>query len=200
MFSGIIQELGEVCFFEAQGNGLSLGIKSTPLFVSPLVTGDSVAVDGVCLTLTSCNESKIFFDVIPETLACTTLGEKRCSDQVNLEAALKMGDSIGGHLLSGHVFGTAEIFLIKENRYYFRGSKELSQYLFEKGFIAIDGISLTLVSVDSDTFSVGLIPETLQRTTLGKKREGERVNIEIDMSTKIQVDTVKRILASSGKD
>ncbi|WP_100934596.1 riboflavin synthase subunit alpha [Candidatus Chlamydia corallus] len=200
MFSGIIQELGEICFLEFQGKGLGLGIKSTPAFARLLVPGSSVGVDGICLTVVSRDQNKIFFDVIPETLACTTLGERNCGDLVNLEGALHMGDAIGGHLLSGHVLGTTEIVVIKENRYYFRTSEELSPYLFGKGFIAIDGISLTIVSVDFDTFSVGLIPETLQRTTLGKKKEGERVNIEIDMSTKVQVDAIQRSLALAEKE
>ncbi|SPN73651.1 Riboflavin synthase alpha chain,riboflavin synthase subunit alpha,riboflavin synthase, alpha subunit,Lumazine binding domain [Chlamydia serpentis] len=197
MFSGIVQELGEVCFLEPQGKGLALGVKSTSVFSSVLLPGCSIAVDGVCLTLKFQNKKGLFFDVIPETLACTTLGERQCGDLVNLESALKMGESVGGHLLSGHVLETAEISDIKENRYYFLTPKELAPYLFDKGFIAVDGVSLTIVSVDFTTFSVGLIPETLQRTTLGKKGVGERVNIEIDMSTKVQVDTMKRILAQA---
>ncbi|ANH78327.1 riboflavin synthase [Candidatus Chlamydia sanziniae] len=194
MFTGIVQELGEVCLLATRGNGLSLGVQSSSEFAHELVSGDSVAVDGVCLTVVRRDGNRIFFDVIPETLACTTIGERSVGDKVNLEGSLRMGDSMGGHLVSGHVLGTAEIVAIEENRYYFHVVENLAPYLFEKGFIAVDGASLTIVSVDGAVFSVGLIPETLQRTTLGYKREKARVNIEIETSTKIQVDTLRRLM------
>ncbi|WP_201456691.1 riboflavin synthase subunit alpha [Chlamydia sp. 17-3921] len=193
MFSGIVQELGRVCFLESKKSVLILGVQCSSCFLDALALGCSVAVDGVCLTLTRKESDKIFFDVIPETLACTTIGERVIGDRVNLENSLRLGDPIGGHIVSGHVGGTGKIVAIKENYYHFQVSLTFAPYLFHKGFIAIDGISLTLVSVENERFSVGLIPETLQRTTLGWKGVGSLVNIEVDMSTKVQVDTLRRL-------
>ncbi|WP_348663751.1 riboflavin synthase subunit alpha [Chlamydia vaughanii] len=194
MFSGIVQELGEVASVQPRDEGLTLGIQCSSKCVSQLETGCSIAIDGVCLTAVSFDETgKIFFDVIPETLACTTIGDLTKGDRVNIERSLKASDEIGGHMVSGHVCGVGEIVRIEKNRYYFRVPNSLAIYLFEKGFVSVDGISLTIVTVDEDVFSIGLIPETLARTTLGFKREKSKVNIEPDMNTKTQVDTLRRL-------
>lgn len=194
MFSGIVQELGQIFSIEPRDEGLTIGVEVSSSCISGLEIGCSVAIDGVCLTVVKLEEGgKMFFDIIPETLSCTTIGEKVVGDRVNVERSLKGSDEIGGHMVSGHVCGIGEIVLIEKNRYYFRVPSSLSIYLFEKGFISIDGISLTLVTVEEDVCSVGLIPETLSRTTLGYKREGFKVNIEPDMATKTQVDTLRRL-------
>lgn len=194
MFSGIVQELGEIFSVESREEGLTIGVQGSPTCISELEIGCSVAIDGVCLTVIRLEEEgKMFFDIIPETLACTTIGDRSVGDRVNIERSLKVSDEIGGHMVSGHVCGIGEIVRIEKNRYYFRVPSSLSLYLFEKGFVSVDGISLTVVTVNEDVFSVGLIPETLSRTTLGYKREGSKVNIEPDMATKTQVDTLRRL-------
>lgn len=196
MFSGIIQELGIVMAIQEKPGhqGLVLGIHCSPQCLLGLRIGYSVAIDGVCLTVIDYDPSgKIFFDIIPETLKCTTIGEYILGRKVNIERSLKTGDEIGGHIVSGHVCGVAEIIHIEKNRYDFQVPQELSYYLFSKGFVSLDGVSLTIAAVEDCIFSIGLIPETLMRTTLGYKREGAKVNIEPDMSTKTQVDVLRRL-------
>ncbi|EPP37771.1 Riboflavin synthase [Chlamydia avium] len=196
MFSGIVQELGTVAAIQTKykNHELALAICCSPQCVTGLQIGYSVAIDGVCLTVVDYDLSgKMFFDIIPETLECTTLGEYKVGRGVNIERSLKSGDEIGGHMVSGHVCGVAEIICIEKNRYDFHVPHALAYYLFSKGFVAIDGISLTISAVDGDRMSIGLIPETLSRTTLGYKREGDRVNIEPDMSVKTQVDALRRL-------
>lgn len=199
MFTGIIQTIGEICCVQKVDEQVSLCVRSA--YTNLLDIGCSIAVDGVCLTLVKQVQGELYFDVIPETLACTTLSMKRVGDRVNLERSAKIGDEIGGHMVSGHVLGLGNIIDINKNRYTFQISSYLASYLFEKGFIAIDGISLTPFDVheDSGMFSVSLIPETMRRTTLGAKRVGEHVNIEFDMNTKIHVDVLQRIFAKLQK-
>lgn len=196
MFSGIIQELGTVIAIQTKqrNEGLVLGVRCSPQCLVGIQMGYSVAIDGVCLTVIDYDPSgKMFFDIIPETLECTTVGEYKIGRGVNIERSLKSGDEIGGHMVSGHVCSVAEIIRIEKNCYDFQVPHVLSYYLFSKGFVSIDGISLTISTVDDNVISIGLIPETLLRTTLGYKREGAKVNIEPDMSTKIQVDTLRRL-------
>ncbi|EPP35441.1 riboflavin synthase, alpha subunit [Chlamydia ibidis] len=193
MFTGIVQELGLITSLEVTPAGRAISVRVSADCWRGLELGASVAIDGVCLTVVKVYEEKLFFDVIPETLSCTTISNYTIGDHVNVERSLKFGNEIGGHILSGHVCGVGEIVRIEQNRYYFQVPEKLSYYLFEKGFIAVDGISLTIVSVSGKEFSVGLIPETLHRTTLGCKRVGDLVNIEPDMATKSQVDTLRRL-------
>mgnify|MGYP003970305255 FL=1 len=164
-----------------------------------LQIGASVSIDGVCLTVTSINDSIVDFDIIEETLHRTTLGELEAGSQVNFERALRFGDELGGHLLSGHVMSAGLIHSIKENGegkdISIIAPPELQKYIIEKGFVAIDGISLTIGAVQSNVFELHLIPETLRMTTLGAKSEGDAVNIEIDSNTQTIVSTVERILA-----
>jgi riboflavin synthase len=151
------------------------------------------------LTVTSINDSIVDFDIIEETLHRTTLGELEAGSQVNFERALHFGDELGGHLLSGHVMSAGLIHSIKENGegkdISIIAPPELQKYIIEKGFVAIDGISLTIGAVQSNVFELHLIPETLRMTTLGAKSEGDAVNIEIDSNTQTIVSTVERILA-----
>lgn len=195
MFTGIIQTIGKICCIQKIDKHTSLCVRST--YTDSLNLGCSVAVDGVCLTLVKQNQGDLYFDVVSETLTCTTLSMKKVGDRVNLERSAKIGDEVGGHIVSGHVFGLGRILEIDEHRYTLQIPPYLASYPFEKGFIAIDGISLTLSNVceDSGIFSVNLVPETVRRTTLGAKKIGEYVNIEFDMNTKIHVDVLQRMFA-----
>ena len=135
------------------------------------------------------------FDVIPETIHRTTLGSLKPGDSVNVERALKFGDELGGHLLSGHIMGTAQISKVHNQDYTICCPPEMSDYIQEKGYIAVDGISLTIGETDGNGgFHVHIIPETLRLTTLGNKAVGDRVNIEIDAMTQAVVETTKRMM------
>jgi riboflavin synthase len=157
-------------------------------------------VDGVCLTFVEGDPTAAAFDVIDETLRLTTLGQRHPGDRVNVERAARFGDEIGGHLLSGHVAGTARVVERVEEATAFRLALQLDPalvpYVLPKGFIGLDGCSLTIgeTVADDGTFSVYLIPETLRVTTLGERRVGDRVNVEIDAMTRAVVDTTRRVL------
>ena len=191
MFTGIVQGTGAVRSIEGDSTlTFSIEIPST----EGLEVGGSVSIDGVCLTATSVGEL-VTFDVIPETIQRTTLGLLKPGDMVNVERALKFGDELGGHLLSGHIMGTAEITDVKAQDYTIRCAPEMADFIQEKGYIAVDGISLTIGEIDGKgAFDVHIIPETLRLTTLGNKFEGDRVNIEIDAMTQAVVETTKRMM------
>jgi riboflavin synthase len=163
--------------------------------VEGLKTGASVAVNGVCLTVVSIEGDHITFDVMQETIDLTTLGSLKTGDQVNVERSLKVGDEVGGHLVSGHVHGTARILDITKTEnnvtITLEPPAELSKYIFPKGFIALNGVSLTVIS--TSPLSVSLIPETLERTTFGSAQVGDLVNVEIDQQTRTIVDTIEHI-------
>lgn len=189
MFTGIVQGRGRVVSIE----GATLGIELPSN--EGLQIGGSVAIDGVCLTATSVADT-VTFDIIPETLQRTTLGGLGIGDEVNVERALKFGDELGGHLLSGHVMGTAVIESMENHDYTIRCDSSLGEFIQEKGFIAVDGISLTIGKTDGrGAFDVHIIPETLRLTTLGAKGIDSNVNIEIDAMTQAVVETVKRTMA-----
>lgn len=185
MFTGIVKGQGKVISLSP------LEIHFPTEMLPQLELGASVAVDGVCLTVTRIETHAVFFDVIEETLRCTTLGTLKPGDLVNLERSARFGDEIGGHLLSGHVIDTVEIIEAKANVRRF--ACPWMRYIFPKGYVAIDGISLTVVETTPDSFTVHLIPETLARTSLGWKGVGDRVNLEIDSQTQVIVDTVQRL-------
>ena len=197
MFTGIVAGTGRVSNIEGD-DVIRIMIDFSLVSTEGLVTGASVSVDGVCLTVVEIDNQMISFDVIPETLSMTTLGEKVVGNWVNLERALKMGDELGGHLLSGHIMGVGEI--IERSL----GDEHLDllidcpdnilKFVQEKGYIAIDGISLTIGQVDEGGFYLHLIPETLNLTTIGGKQLGENVNIEVDSMTQTIVSTVERVL------
>ena len=197
MFTGIVAGMGRIEYLgseEVIRMVLDFGIVST----SGLVTGASVSVEGVCLTVVEINGSLVSFDLIPETLISTTLGEKSVGNWVNLERALKFGDEIGGHLLSGHIMGTGEIILKDEGEdmidLLIDCPADMMNFIQEKGFIAIDGVSLTVGFVEQSAFALHLIPETLRLTSLGAKHLGDNVNIEIDSMTQTIVNTVERLM------
>ncbi|HDL8284226.1 TPA: riboflavin synthase subunit alpha [Yersinia enterocolitica] len=200
MFTGIVQGTAPVVAIDEKSNFRTHVVEMPTEMLPELALGASVAHNGCCLTVTDVNGNRVSFDLMKETLRITNLGDIKVGDVVNLERAAKFSDEIGGHLMSGHIICTAEIAKIytsENNRQiWFRlPSDDLMKYVLHKGFIGIDGISLTIGEVVGNRFCVHLIPETLARTTLGKKRLGHRVNIEIDPQTQAVVDTVERVLA-----
>ncbi|CFR11681.1 riboflavin synthase subunit alpha [Yersinia kristensenii] len=200
MFTGIVQGTAPVVAIDEKSNFRTHVVEMPTEMLPELALGASVAHNGCCLTVTEVNGNRVSFDLMKETLRITNLGDIKVGDVVNLERAAKFSDEIGGHLMSGHIICTAEITKIytsENNRQiWFRlPSDDLMKYILHKGFIGIDGISLTIGEVVGNRFCVHLIPETLARTTLGKKRLGHRVNIEIDPQTQAVVDTVERVLA-----
>ncbi|MGL9721181.1 riboflavin synthase subunit alpha [Symbiopectobacterium sp.] len=200
MFTGIVQGTAPVVSIDEKTNFRTHVVKLPPELLTGLVTGASIANNGCCLTVTAIDGDRVSFDLMKETLRLTNLGDITPGDLVNIERAAKYGDEIGGHVMSGHIMCTAEVvkILTSENNHqiWFRLSDESQmKYVLHKGFIGIDGISLTVSEVTRSRFCVHLIPETLQRTTLGQKRLGNRINIEIDPQTQAVIDTVERVLA-----
>lgn len=185
MFSGLIAHLGTVAALETlAGGGASLTVTSPSAIAEGVAPKDSIAVNGVCLTVVSHDARSVRFDVVPETLERSALGSLAPGSPVNLELSLRLGDRLGGHLVYGHVDGTARI-VSKEregqgHRIAFDLPDALVPYVVQKGYLAIDGISLTIASVANGRFEVALIPETSARTTLGPKGVGDVVNLEID--------------------
>ena len=167
-----------------------------------LQTGASVAHNGCCLTVTEADCRTARFDLMAETLDKTNLGRLKAGDLVNLERAARFGDEIGGHLMSGHITATTEILRIERTEHnttmHFALPAALKPYILPKGFVGLDGCSLTIGSVGEDSFCVHLIPETLRRTLFGTRQAGDTVNLEIDPQTQAVVDTVGRILAAKG--
>lgn len=201
MFTGIVQGTAPVVSIDEKSNFRTHIVKFPQELLPDLELGASVAHNGCCLTVTKVEGDLVSFDLMKETLRITNLGDVTIGSVVNLERAAKFNDEIGGHLMSGHIICTAEIvkILTSENNrqiWFKMPNSELMKYVLHKGFIGIDGISLTIGEVTKSRFCVHLIPETLQRTTLGVKRLGDKVNIEIDPQTQAVVDTVERVLAS----
>ena len=200
MFTGIVQKLAKVDSIDKQANLIRLSLDLDDL-AKGLELGASVAINGVCLTVSETLRGMVYFDVIPETLETTNLNSLSSSSLVNVERSYKVGDEIGGHIVSGHVGTTAPLVkLIHEQHdrvYTFKVADSWMKYIFHKGFIAIDGASLTVSAVDrtNSTFSVSLIPETIARTTLGLIQLEDEVNIEVEAQTVSIVETVERVMA-----
>jgi riboflavin synthase len=187
VFTGLIADLGEVVALHEDGEGATLQI-STRL-AQELSEGDSIAVNGVCLTATDVRDGGFSAQAMRETLERSALGELGIGARVNLELALRAADRLGGHVVQGHVDGTGVVGEIREQGFARVLSIEadgsgLGRYLVAKGSIALDGVSLTVSALNDDSFEVSLIPETLQRTNLGKIESGDRVNIEVDILAK----------------
>ncbi|MFI5496261.1 riboflavin synthase [Actinoplanes sp. NPDC051859] len=188
MFTGIVEELGEVLYLtDAGGDSAVLAVRG-PLVTSDARHGDSIAVNGVCLTVLDNTDGVFTADVMGETLRRSSLGALNTGSAVNLERAATLGSRLGGHLVQGHVDGVAAIVSREPADQWevltFSLPRELSRYVVEKGSITVDGVSLTVMAVTADTFSVGLIPTTLKLTVLGSKDVGDPVNLEVDVIAK----------------
>jgi riboflavin synthase len=194
IFTGLVMDLGEVTGVEDTGDGVRLHVRTT---LTPEVSpGDSVAINGVCLTATVVDDDAFAADVMHETLDRSSLGAAREGARVNVELPLRASDRLGGHVVQGHVDGTGRVAGIREDGFARRVRVEpedegLLRYVVEKGSIAVDGVSLTVAALDERGFEVSLIPETLDRTTLGTAESGQRVNLEVDVLAKY----VERLVA-----
>jgi riboflavin synthase len=195
MFTGIIQDLGRVVSRETRGVDARLVIATGKLDLTNAAVGDSISVQGVCLTATSLTRNSFSADVSHETLSLTTLGELQPGSAVNLEPALRAGDRLGGHLVSGHVDGIAHVTATSLDgdslRVQVTVPAELARYIARKGSVTLDGVSLTVNEVDGVTFGVNLIPHTQAVTTLGKLKAGARLNLEVDQMARY----VERLVA-----
>ncbi|HVY79436.1 MAG TPA: riboflavin synthase [Steroidobacteraceae bacterium] len=184
MFTGIVQDLGRLVSRETRGVDARITIATERLKLANVAIGDSICVQGVCLTVTSLAGNAFTADVSHETLSLTTLGELQVNAQVNVEPSLRAGDPLGGHLVSGHVDGVARVSGVAKDgdslRVTFDAPRELARYIARKGSVAVDGVSLTVNEVAGTTFGVSLIPHTQSVTTLGRLQVGARVNLEVD--------------------
>jgi len=202
MFTGIIKGLFPVTKIVDQSGLRTFVVALSPELVEGLKPGASVAIDGVCFTATKIDGQNVSFDAMEETLRKTTIGELKEGDHVNIERSARMGDEIGGHVMSGHVSTFAEIVDVHESEnnkaMTFRVSPEWMRFIFSKGFISLDGASLTVVDANKEagTFQVWFIPETLKLTRFGTKHIGDKVNVEIDPQTQVIVETVERVVES----
>lgn len=187
MFTGIIEELGTVSAVEDRGDAVRLSIRARSV-LEDVSLGDSIAVDGCCLTVAEVGDDVWTADVMAQTLALTSLSGVAPGEQVNLERAATLGSRLGGHLVQGHVDGVGELLSRTPGDHWevveVSLPASLARYLVDQGSITVDGVSLTVVAVHDDRFSVSLIPETLARTTLGTKPVGARVNLEVDVIAK----------------
>ncbi|MGA1217729.1 MAG: riboflavin synthase subunit alpha [Gammaproteobacteria bacterium] len=200
MFTGIVQERAPVVSLTPFDGGLRLVLGLSAPRRAGLALGASVAVNGTCLTVTAVSEAGVAFDIIHETLRLTNLGALTEGAEVNVERSASFQDEIGGHRVSGHVSGTTVLKAISRAGGEWRGTMALdptwSAYVFHKGFIALDGCSLTVARLDREagTFEVALIPETLERTLWGQREAGAVINVEVDVDTQAIVTTLGRIL------
>ena len=199
VFTGIVERTGIVTEIVHSKNLSKLTVQTSTEFCQDIKIGASVCVDGVCLTICTIDNDKLKFDILMETLSVTTFDAIKEEDIVNIERSMKLGDEIGGHLLSGHVSSTVKISKIEtpENNHIltFQTSSDVLKYIFPKGYVALNGVSLTIGEVDKvkKTFNVYLIPETLRLTNLQNKLIGNRINIEIETQTRNMVDTISEI-------
>lgn len=198
MFTGIIEELGEVSSIQRGSQSIEIEIKAHEI-LNDVEIGDSIATNGVCLTVTDFTENRFTVDVMPETIRKSSLDDLQIGDRVNLERALRLQDRLGGHLVSGHIDGRGEIKKRRreDNAILFTISlpQELKKYVIPKGSIAIDGISLTIAELFAHEFIVSIIPHTAEVTNLGKKEVGDVVNLEVDLIGKY----VERMLTFKSK-
>lgn len=199
MFTGLIQEIGKVVAIESGGEGAKLHIEAR--LGSEISSGDSVAVDGVCLTASAADEDGFDADAMNQTLEVTALGRLEIGSRVNLELAMKAGDRFGGHIVQGHVDGVGEVLSVEEDGFAKRVRVELPEqlmrYVVDKGSVALNGVSLTVAELGDSWIEVSLIPETLDRTSLGEAEVGRNLNVECDVVAKY----VERLVAPfAGKE
>jgi len=186
VFTGLVAQVGQLVAVERSGDGVRLTVRS--LLAGELELGDSVAVNGVCLTAVAREDQQFAADVMNETLKRSSLADAEVGSQVNLELPLRASDRLGGHVVQGHVDGLGVVADVAEDGFArqvrIEAPSTVLRYVVEKGSVAVDGVSLTVVEADRDSFTVSLIPETLQRTNLGGARPGTRVNLEVDVLAK----------------
>lgn len=198
MFTGIVREMGEVEAIDRNDAGARLRIRAG--FAGDLGLGDSVAVAGACLTVAERDDAGFAADVMNQSLSLTTLGHLEPGDAVNLEPALRAGEALGGHLVQGHVDGVGEVAAVEADglarRLRVALAEGLGRYVVEHGSIALDGVSLTVAGLGAEGVEVSLIPETLERTTLGRLKPGAHVNVEVDQIARY----VERLMPSFGKE
>lgn len=203
MFTGIVQGMATLVAIEKKEMFQTHVIELSDDMVEGLTIGASVAHNGCCLTVTKINGTQVSFDLMQATLRLTNLGRLKKGDLVNVERAAKFGDEIGGHSMSGHIMLVADIVDViktENNRtIWFELPQESMKYVLSKGYIGIDGCSLTIGEVEENRFSVHLIPETLSRSLFGRRQVGDQVNIEFDPQTQAIVDTVERVLANQNR-
>jgi riboflavin synthase len=201
MFTGIVETMGTVVSSRPVAGGRTLSIDAGAV-ADGAIQGASIAVNGVCLTVTGARSSCLDFDVIAETLRRSNLGHLKAGDVVNLERSLRANERLEGHFVQGHIDGTAEVTRRldspREWALWLRPGPEVRPYLIPKGSVAIDGVSLTIAAVEKDRFSVALIPTTLKMTTLGLRRAGDTVNIESDILVRTVIHHLERLDAGSG--
>ncbi len=197
MFTGIVRELGRVVSASGGAQGLALVVEAMDT-AAELRAGDSVSINGVCLTVESIGGLRISLHAVPETLARSTLGRLAAGDAVNVEPAVRAGDPLGGHYVQGHVDGVGVVQSVEAEgeglRVFVEAPAEVLRYCVEKGSVTIDGVSLTVAELGSDEFSVALVPHTLEATTLSALRPGQEVNLEADVLAKY----VERLLDARG--
>jgi riboflavin synthase len=195
VFTGIVRELGSVVEAEEAGGGRALVVRA-PATASGTRVGDSVAVDGCCLTATTVEADNISFHAVPETIARTTLGSFAAGDSVNVEPALRVGEELGGHYVQGHVDGVGRIQSVEVEgeglRVFVEASEEVLRYCVEKGSVTVDGVSLTIAELAEGAFAIALVPHTLEVTTLSELRPGKPVNLETDVLAKYVERLVSR--------
>ena len=203
MFSGIVEEKGNIKEIFSGENIITLCVHCTKDFCKNLKQGDSVAVDGTCLTITKLNKEELYFDLVEETLSRTIAKKYGVGHTVNLETSLKFGGYVGGHLMAGHVHGKGKVLEVEiigaSKNIVIDLPEKWTKYVFEKGYIGINGCSITIGNINETRFQVHLIPETLKSTNLDTLIFGDEVNLEIDQSTIAVVDTTERVLSNQTK-
>ncbi|MCG3728419.1 riboflavin synthase subunit alpha [Vibrio cincinnatiensis] len=204
MFTGIVQGTAKIVSIDKKTQFQTHIIEFPQGLSDGLTLGASVAHNGCCLTVTQIDGQHAAFDLMQETLAVTNLGTLQVGDEVNIERAAKFGDEIGGHSMSGHISDMATLVEVIESEHnktlWFELPTASMKYVLAKGYIGLDGCSLTIGQVESNRFNVHLIPETLQRTLFGRRQVGDKVNVEYDPQTQAIVDTVERILMTKFGD
>jgi riboflavin synthase len=195
VFTGIVRELGTVVSVEDADGGRALVVRASETSARTAI-GDSVSVDGVCLTVAEIDGDQVAFHAVPETIARSTLGDAEPGDRVNLELALRAGEPLGGHYVQGHVDAVGRVQSVEAEgeglRVFVEAPEAVLRYCVEKGSVAVDGVSLTVAELSEDAFGVVLVPHTIEATTLSEVRPGQRVNLEADVLAKYVERLVSR--------
>ena len=199
MYTGIVQAMLPITTLERKTGLMTFGIKFPESLLKELELGASVSVNGTCFTVTEVKDEEVFFDAIAATLEISNISELEQGTLVNIERSAHAGAEVGGHILSGHVIDVARIAKVVDTennrKVTFAGNANWMKYVFNKGFLALNGASLTIAEVNDEQFSVNLIPETLERTNFSLMKVGDAVNVELDQQTQVIVDTVERVMA-----